>query len=162
MRIKLDDLATFQEICRKICLNIPDHYEWHWDSKRGMAILVLDGEDAELVFYPLFKEFSHHWNFSSAQRDAQPISQAINAEYGLLPGQVFFTSNPLHNLVLCVAWWPWGNEGNVSMRVGLIPVNDICLVEGFLFKCLGRWLQIVTKDDPQIISQTKTAATGSA
>ena len=96
-------------------------------------------------FFPLFKEFSHHWNFSSTTASKESITEYINSEYGVLPGQVFFTSNPLHNLVLFVAWWPWGNEGNVSMRVGLIPWNNFRLRDGFVYHCMKRWLHIVAE-----------------
>lgn len=154
MRIKLDDLAVFQKICRKICINIPGSYTWNWDAQRQMAVVVLEESDAELVFFPLFKEFSHHWNFSSATASSESITEYINSEYGVLPGQVFFTSNPLQNLVLFVAWWPWGNEGNVSMRVGLIPWNNFRLKDGFVHHCMKLWLHIV--DPPP--GQTDSAA----
>jgi len=142
MQITLEDLAPFQEICRKICINIPNAYAWEWDEQRHMAMVVLQGEDAELVFFPLFKEFSHHWNFSSAPPKNASIIEWVNAKFGLMPGQVLFTSYPLHNLVLCVAWWPWGEDQMVSMRVGLIPVNKARLRDGVAFQCLRRWLKI--------------------
>ena len=142
MQIKLEDLAPFQEICRKICINIPAGCTWEWDEQRNMAVNVLDGEDAELVFFPLFKEFNHHWNFSSTPPDNASIIEWVNAKFGLMPGQVLFTSYPLHNLVLCVAWWPWGEDQKVSMRVGLIPVNSARLRKGVAYECLRRWLKI--------------------
>lgn len=144
MRIKLSELKPFQEICRKICLNIPSGYAWQWDPKRTMAVVVLDGEDAELVFFPLFKEFRDHWNFSSAPPENETIGQWIHGQFGLMPGQVLFTSYPLCNLVLCVAWWPWGDDRKVSMRVGLIPASAAKLGDGVAFQCLTRWLNIVT------------------
>jgi len=144
MRIKLSELAPFREICRKICLNIPPAYAWQWDPQRKMAVVVLDGEDAELVFFPLFKEFRHHWNFSSAPPENETIGQWVNGKFGLMPGQVLFTSYPLCNLVLCVAWWPWGDDPKVSMRVGLIPAIEARLGDGVAFQCLTRWLNIVT------------------
>ena len=128
MRISLADLTPFQEICRKICLNIPDQYHWK--------------EDAELVFFPLFKEFIHHWNFMSTPPEDASIIEWVNAKFGLMPGQVLFTSYPLRNLVLCVAWWPWGESQNVSMRVGLIPLKNARLREGVAYECLRRWLHI--------------------
>jgi len=142
MLITLEDLAPFQEICRKICLNIPVTCSWGWDEKRHMAVVILEGEDAELVFFPLFKEFRHHWNFSSAPPENSSIIEWVNAKFGLMPGQVLFTSYPLHNLVLCVAWWPWGEDQKVSMRVGLIPVNKTRLRDGVAKQCLRRWLSI--------------------
>ncbi|MBI5550489.1 MAG: hypothetical protein HY911_03205 [Desulfobacterales bacterium] len=144
MQIKLEDLAPFQEICRKICLNIPPTYCWQWDQKRGMAVVVLCGEETELVFFPLFKEFRHHWSFTTAPPDTEDISQWVNDRFGLMPGQAVFTSLPLHNLVLCVAWWPWGEDEKVSMRVGLIPIHGIKLRENVAFECLRRWLKIET------------------
>ena len=145
MRISLADLTPFQEICRKICLNIPDCFHWKWDQKRNMAVVVLEGEDAELVFFPLFKEFSHHWNFMSTPPENESIIEWVNAKFGLMPGQVLFTSYALHNLVLCVAWWPWGENQKVSMRVGLIPLGKTRLRDGVAYECLRRWLHIAAR-----------------
>ncbi|MDA8141693.1 MAG: hypothetical protein M0036_23865 [Desulfobacteraceae bacterium] len=142
MQIKLSHLEPFQEICRKICINIPKTYTWAWDSQRDMAVVVLEGEDAEMVFYPLFKEFRHHWNFSSAPPSTDGIQEYINDQFGLMPGQVVFTSYPLCNLVLCVAWWPWGEDQRVSMRIGLIPINSTRLRNGTALACLSRWIKI--------------------
>jgi hypothetical protein len=142
MQLKIDELTPFEEICRKICLNIPAGYPWKWDPQRDMAVIVLESEDAELVFYPLFKEFRHHWNFSSNPPDREDIARWVNEQFGLMPGQAVFTSYALCNLVLCVAWWPWGNEDKVSMRVGLIPLNYNRLKDRVAFRCLHRWLNI--------------------
>ncbi len=143
MQVSLEQLTPFQTICQRICINIPESYTWAWDDKRDMAVIQMDSEDAELVFFPLFKEFSHHWNFSSAPPETAGIQRYVNNQFGLMPGQVVFTSYPLYNLVLCVAWWPWGDEQMVSMRIGLIPVNASRLKNGAAYKCLNRWLNIV-------------------
>ena len=142
MAFNLEELAPFKEICQKICLNIPESYQWQWDEGRKMGVVVLTEEDAELVFFPLFKEFQHHWNFSSQTSDAPSISEQINDRYGLMPGQVFFTSYPLCDLVLSVAWWPWGNENKVSMRIGLTPVKTQHVENGIALKCLSKWLNL--------------------
>ncbi len=140
----MSDLEPFKEICRKICLNIPDSYSWTWDQQRQMAVVVLDEEVAEMVFYPLFKEFRNHWNFASIDEAAEAVHEYIHAGYGLMPGQVFFTSHMVCNLVLGVAWWPWGESNKVSMRVGLIPVHTK-LADDFPYQCLQRWLDITVQ-----------------
>lgn len=142
MAITLKDLAPLQEICRKICLNIPNAYKWQWDDKRNMAVMVLPEQDAEMVFFPLFKEFRHHWNFSSESDAAQSVTEFINSEYGLMPGQVFFTSHMVCSLFLCVAWWPWGSDDKVSMRVGLIPAKNKKLPPGADRKLMTHWLDM--------------------
>jgi hypothetical protein len=144
MKIKLSDLEPFKKICSKICLNIPPSYSWTWDQNRKMAAVILKEEDAEMVFYPLFKEFRNHWNFTSINEAAKAVNEYIHAEYGLMPGQVFFTSHMVSRLVLGVAWWPWGNNEKVSMRVGLIPIKTK-LADDFCYQCLSRWLNIAAK-----------------
>lgn len=142
VRIAFNNLAPFKEICRKICLNIPATYRWHWDSKRDMAVLTLSVEDAELAFFPLFKEFIYYWNFTSTVHAEPAVSEIVNAKLGLMPGQTFFSSQTICNLVLFAAWWPWGEDSKVSMRVGLISINGMRLPPEATFQCLSRWLNI--------------------
>jgi hypothetical protein len=142
MQISLNDLADFAEMCRKICLNIPDAYQWRWDQRREMAVITLDKEDAELVFFPLFKEFTHHWDFSSCDQNGATGAMEINSRYGLMPGQAFFSSRPLCGLVMFVAWWPWGKHDKVSMRVGLMPAGKQRFKGDVAYRCLSRWLKL--------------------
>ena len=139
MKINLSDLKPLAKICRRICLNIPDVYRWQWDDKRNMAVIVLEEEDAEMVFYPLFKEFRNHWSFTSIDEAAEAVNAYVHSAFGMMPGQALFTSHTVSNLVLGVAWWPWGSEDKVSMRVGLIPVK-LRVSGDFAFQCLSRWL----------------------
>jgi hypothetical protein len=141
MVINLKTFEPFQEICRKISLNIPSGHHWQWDRERKMAVIILEEEAAEIVFYPLFKEFRNHWNFASINDANEAVNDYIHSEYGLMPGQVFFTSHMVNNTVLGVAWWPWGSDEKVSMRVGLIPVNTK-YPDDFAFQCLSQWLDI--------------------
>jgi hypothetical protein len=143
MRVTLNDLAPFKKICRRICLNIPDTYCWRWDGKRDMAWIALENEDAELVFFPLFREFNHHWDFTSREGCETSAASQINSTFGLMPGQVFFSSQPICDLILFVAWWPWGQDDRISMRVGLIAAGKKRLREGMAFQCLSQWLDIV-------------------
>ena len=145
--IDISALTPFQEICRKICLNIPPDYTWQWDTQRNLAFVTMDKQDAELVFFPLFKEFSNHWNFNTSSTAEEPIAHLLNAQYGLMPGQAFFSSRPISELVLFVAWWPWGREDKVSMRVGLAPIQQEELEAGKAFQCLSSWLPL--KKEPE-------------
>ncbi len=142
MRPELNDLEPFKEICRKICLNIPPEYDWQWDDQRNMAVIVLGGDAVELVFLPLIKEFRHHLDFSTASQENPSVCQTINEQFGFMPGQVLFTSYPLCNLMLCVAWWPWGEQHKVSMRIGLIPDGKAAIQNDIARECLTRWLHI--------------------
>jgi hypothetical protein len=138
----IETISPFREICRKICLNIPETCTWRWDHQRELALITLDKQDADLVFFPLFKEFKDQWSFSPATQAESLIARLLNSEYGLMPGQTFFTSRPINDLVLFVAWWPWGKNDKISMRIGFFPLQPNALPSGFSFSCLNRWLRI--------------------
>jgi hypothetical protein len=140
MPVDMDKLAPFKEICRKICLNIPHNASWQWDHKRVMALVTLEQQDADLVFFPLVKEFELHRKFTSPETTETPISRLISSEYGILPGQSFFISLPINDLVLFVAWWPRGKTGRISMRVGLFPLSAEKIDHAAMLNCLKNWL----------------------
>jgi len=90
---------------------LPDSYQWQWDAKREMTVIVLDGRDAELVFYPLFKEFSNHWNLASTPPNPTEITRWVDANFGIMPSQVMFTSTP------CATWYsvsPGGRGAKIT------------------------------------------------
>ncbi len=136
------DLDPLEKICHRICLNIPDSYQWNWDEDRDMAYVALKRDDAEIVFYPLFKEFKYQWDFSSDDDSEETVIPQINSKFGLLPGQAFFSSRPVCDLILLVAWWPWGKDEKISMRVGLIPATEKSVPKGLSYKLLSRWLNL--------------------
>jgi hypothetical protein len=134
-------LEPFKEICRRICLNIPGGCCWQWDHQRDMARITLEKQDSELVYFPLLREFNDRWSFALSPPEAL-IARLLDAEYGLLPGQTFFASQPIGSLVLVAAWWPWGDEDKVSMRVGLLQLDRSRIIPGLSFSHLSRWLPL--------------------
>jgi hypothetical protein len=145
MVVEDKDLESFKEICRRICLNIPAEYGWKWDQQRDMAMIILDKQDSDMVYFPLLREFRDRWNFSTGLPEML-IATLIDNEYGLLPGQTFFASQPIGSLVLFAAWWPWGDEDKITMRVGLFQLERSKFTGDLAFSHLSRWLPISRSD----------------
>jgi hypothetical protein len=142
MVVEPEKLFPFREICRKICLNIPTERQWLWDQQRDLAWVTLEKEETELVYFPLLREFKDRWSFQPEGLPETLIAQLLDSEYGLMPGQTFFATPPIEGWVLFVAWWPWGQAGKVSMRVGLLPMRTGSIPTGFTRSCLSCWLPI--------------------
>ena len=95
MRIKLEDLVVFQEICRKICINIPDEYVWKWDEQRQMAVIVLSEPGRGIgVFFPFSKSSATTGIFHPQRHRKNPYLTISTPNSVSWPGQVFFTSQP--------------------------------------------------------------------
>lgn len=121
------DFEKFQEICRRISLNIPQKNQWRWDDKFGTALVTFEKIDMELIYFPISLEFSHQWDFISIDQADGPFFAHFVDRFGLVPGQKIFTTENGAGIVLFATWWPWGDDTHFSLRVGLFAqdANDL-------------------------------------
>jgi hypothetical protein len=117
-------LDVLHGICARISLNVPEQCSWQWDGEFELALLVFDMKDSDLMYFPLSKEFDKQWDFTSIEDPSNSFCTYINSAFGVVPGQMVFTSNEIDGLMLFAAWWPWGDESKVSLRVGLISSKE--------------------------------------
>jgi hypothetical protein len=117
-------LDPLQGICQRIRLNVPSQCSWKWDREFDLALLVFDMEDADLLYFPLVKEFEKQWDFDTINDPSNSFCSYVNSAFGLVPGQKLFTTNVLDGITLFAAWWPWGDDTKVSLRIGLISTTD--------------------------------------
>ncbi len=111
----------FADICAKISMNLPEESAWHWDEPFGTALVAFEKSDADLVLFPLIKEFDRHWDFSSLPGASGPFFDYFQSAFGVIPGQRIFTTGNSAGWTLFAVWWPWGDDITVSLRVGLFP-----------------------------------------
>ena len=64
------------------------------------------------------------------------------AGLGVVPGQKVFTMEPVNGVVLFAAWWPWGDDERISLRLGLISVTDNQLNNAEVKALICRWLNL--------------------
>ncbi|MBN1932535.1 MAG: hypothetical protein JW786_13110 [Desulfobacterales bacterium] len=135
-------LEKFEKICKQISLNLSPSSKWRWDSEFNLASVVFDHEDADLIYFPLSDEFDKKWDYLTIESSSQPINDYINSIFGLVPGQKIFTSTEDSGLTLFAAWWPWGDESKISLRVGMLPLKGQVLDQNEIKKLLTDWFNI--------------------
>lgn len=68
--------------------------------------------------------FSLEWTSSTVTKAPPVLREYVDRYGGLRQGQFLFSSGPLGgNLVAFGLWWPWGDGGTVSMRLGFADVD---------------------------------------
>jgi hypothetical protein len=134
----------FQTICNCISLNIPTNYKWRWDDQFGHALVVFEKEFLELIYIPIVNEFDCQWDFNSIDKAPGPIHQFVQSSFGLIPGQKLFTTSIARNagLFLYATWWPWGDNINFSLRVGLVSPAEKTLSKSQIHTLLTQWFKI--------------------
>ena len=136
------DLDALGTVCRRISLNIPNHCPWRWDKEFNLALTVIDRQDEIMIELPMTLEFNHKWDFATINEADTPIRNFFQSGIGVVPGQKLFTMDPVRGVVLFAAWWPWGDDERISLRLGLVSVTDQKLERVEAKRLVCGWLDI--------------------
>ena len=136
------DLDALETVCQRISLNIPENCPWRWDKEFNLALTVIDTQDEIMVELPLTLEFSHKWDFTTINDAEAPIRDFFQAGFGIVPGQKVLTMDPINGVVLYAAWWPWGDDERISLRLGLVSVSGEKLENSVVKSLICRWLNL--------------------
>ena len=136
------DLDALETVCQRISLNIPKNCPWRWDKEFNMALTVIDRQDEIMIELPLVLEFTHKWDFATIQDAEAPVRDYFQAGFGVVPGQKVFSMDPVNDVVLFAAWWPWGDEARISLRLGLFSVSDAPLENAEIKNLICRWVDL--------------------
>ena len=137
------ELDELKSISQRISLNLPESAPWRWDNEHNLALTVIDRQDEIMVGLPLNLEFSQAWDFISINDADAYLRDFFNNDFGIIPGQKVFTSEPVDDVVLYAAWWPWGDNERISIRLGLVSTSGAKLPPQTVKKLMCRWLRIV-------------------
>ncbi len=137
-----DQLHPLEGICQRISLNIPENCPWRWDKEFNLAHTVISRKDEIMVELPLGLEFSHRWDFSTIEDADVAVRDYFQTGFGVVPGQKLFTHDPVQGVVLFAAWWPWGDDERISIRLGLISITDEKLQNADVKQMMCSWLNI--------------------
>jgi len=136
------DLDALETVCRRVSLNIPDHCPWRWDKEFNLALTVIDRQDEIMIELPMTLEFDHKWDFATINDADAPVRDFFQSGFGVVPGQKLFTMDPVQGVVLFAAWWPWGDDERISLRLGLVSIADQKLGGQEAKRLICGWLRI--------------------
>jgi len=95
-----------------------------------------------MIELPLTLEFSNKWDFATINDAEAPIRDFFQAGFGVVPGQKVFTTDPVNGVVLFAAWWPWGDDERISLRLGLVSLSDQKLENAEVKDLICSWLNL--------------------
>ena len=136
------DLEALGTVCRRISLNIPEKCPWRWDKEFNLALTVIDRQDEIMIELPLTLEFAHKWDFTTINDADAPIRDFFESGFGVVPGQKVFTTDPIDGVVLYAAWWPWGDDERISLRLGLVSISGEKLANPEVKRLICDWLDL--------------------
>jgi hypothetical protein len=117
------NLEKFKEICSQISFCVPSSYQWQWDERFDVALIVFEKEDKGAILSSVSNEFDQQWDAATISSASGPIGELVNSFLGILPGQMIFTCEQGAGLILFAAWWPWANGSTISLRIGIFSLE---------------------------------------
>ena len=112
-----DELSKFEDTAAKIAEGLRAALKWSWDE-RFEAVLAefpaADGDQIRSLAEPLF---GAAWSPDNIKQAPGRVAKICKALGGLRAGQLLLTTNPDDDLMLLGAWWPWGNQKTISLRI---------------------------------------------
>lgn len=135
-------MATLQDICSRLKTIVPTPNPWRWDAEFNVARIVFRKTDADQVLQSLEKIFDHCYDFSTIGNALDSVDAVIGDRFGIIPGQYVFAAGDDQEMLLLAAWWPWGNEAYISLRVGLHVPKTAKLSKDDIEKTLKTWFAV--------------------
>ncbi|MFP4381847.1 MAG: hypothetical protein ACLFUS_15205 [Candidatus Sumerlaeia bacterium] len=135
------DLNALEVRCQDLLHKGLEKFDWQWDDYTEMALTHVTKQDRKKVQKTLEDEFSQCWTYRKVKKAPVAMRDLVEDKGGLSRGQLFYCSNPDHEVLLVGAWWPWADRKTTSLRLSLAPrMTDVTQDDlNFLMK---KWLDL--------------------
>jgi hypothetical protein len=114
-----DVIATFEKICMEFINTFQDKLIWEWDDRFEAALATCKTNDKDDIQLSIKQHLEAVWDNSNTDDAPDAVLDIISRFGGLMPGQLLFMSGLNQDILLCCAWWPWGDGETVSIRVSI-------------------------------------------
>ncbi len=113
--------------------------DWEWDERFEAGLLEFGKAREPDVLAVLDEVFDKVWSaaeMGAAPDDVRALGSGLG---GLRSGQMLLTAVQSPGITLWCAWWPWGAEPKISIRVGVLaPAGETPAAQATLRAQLSR------------------------
>ena len=111
--------SDIENVWQKLSAAFQGTLTWQWDARFEAVLAEFGVDNKDNIRATLERHFSAAWDSANVVNAPDTVGVVKDDLGGLMAGQILFTSDPNHGVVLFCAWWPWGNGEKISLRVGL-------------------------------------------
>jgi hypothetical protein len=111
------DWSGFEKTVRGVVGDLKEVLTWSWDGRFEAALAEFQAGEKERVLKVLEARFDSLWEAGSLSTAPKRIVKLCKSLGGLRSGQMLLATDPNQDLLLLGAWWPWGNQKTISIRI---------------------------------------------
>jgi hypothetical protein len=109
--------SDLESVCRECFMAFQGVLSWKWDSRFETALAEFSVDNKDSVREILGRYLSIAWDSSDIAKAPDALQMIASRLGGLRSGQLLFASDSSQKAFVFGAWWPWGNEKTISIRV---------------------------------------------
>lgn len=113
------NVTPLEKSCSQLAQTLGKTLVWKWDDRFETALAEFSVADKEEIYEILTRHMGKTWNTDNAASAPEVVQVVIDYFGGLNPGQTLLTSDPGQDGLLLCAWWPWGNNATISIRLAV-------------------------------------------
>ncbi|MBA3012574.1 MAG: hypothetical protein FP812_20400 [Desulfobacula sp.] len=113
------NVTHLEKSCTQLAQILGKNRVWKWDARFETALAEISVADKEGIYGILTRHMGKTWNTDNADSTPKVVQMVIDYFGGLNPGQTLLTSDPDQDGLLLCAWWPWGNNATISIRLAV-------------------------------------------
>ena len=113
------NVTHLEKSCSQLAQILEKKLVWKWDAIFETALAEISVADKEGIYGILTHHMGKTWNTDNADSAPGVVQMVIDYFGGLNPGQTLLTSDPDKDGLLLCAWWPWGNNATISIRLAV-------------------------------------------
>lgn len=113
------DTSRLEKQCRDLVEMFKNELTWKWDDRFETVLAEFDVKDKDQVHANLKSIMGSIWDDKNAEESPEIVRLVIAYFEGIGPRQLLFTSDPDEDDIILCAWWPWGNDTTISIRIGV-------------------------------------------
>ena len=111
------DKTGLENECKKLWGAFQGVLSWKWDSRFETVLAEFGVKKKDNVRATLERYLRMIWDGSNMANAPDPVRAINNRLGGLRAGQLLFTSDPSGDAFIFCAWWPWGDDKTISIRI---------------------------------------------
>lgn len=109
--------AELEKNFKELASSFKGSLAWKWDSRFDTVLAEFGTDKKNNVRAILDQYLSNTWDSSNIGKAPDAV-QRINVDLGKLrSGQLLLTSDPKQDAFIFCAWWPWGDDKTISIRI---------------------------------------------
>ena len=111
------NISEIEKVCRALVNDFQGQVAWSWDNRFNAVLAEFNVNKKGSFAAILNQHFGSIWDSDRIGDAPDKVRWISGSLGGLMPGQLLFISEPAEGVIIFCAWWPWGNEKTISIRI---------------------------------------------